>query len=295
MVHGKKPMNQSDAPEKELNFKTYPLIPKELLTQVDEYVEMNKKSPEYPFINNSETALIYLRNKIGTQKTISYFEPQAINLIVLQLIIFPINEHRNILDYHFLHHHPQKTGHFLQRMDSFGLNYLHTLVKEKYYSIICDDYLIWKKGMKYLNWLRFENLEIKLLEFKNFQFINPNEMICKSGYEEAVFTILSQFVIDDDHGYLSQFLYSRFFNKMMVKGTKVGFLNTLKLLHDYGVIFPKIDHIIVADYIQNIFYNEDGKKITKSTINKNFNQHRSDKNPNKTYILTQIENLRELG
>jgi hypothetical protein len=288
-------MNQPDVPTKDLNFKTYPLNPKELLKQVDEYVEMNKKSDEYPFINNIGTAFISIKSKIGNLKTISYHEPQAINLIILQFILSPINEHRNILDYHFLHHHPQKDSHFLQRMDTYGFSYLKTLVKEKYYSQIYSDYQVWKKGMEYLNWLRFENLEIKLNEFKNFQFINPNEMICIAGCEDAVFSILSQFVVDEDHGYLSQFLYSQFNHKMMVKGTKVGFLNTLKLLHDEGIIFPKIEHTVVADFIEKIFYDEDGNNISKSTIHKNFNQHRSDKNPNKTYILTQIKNLRELG
>ena len=82
---------------------------------------------------------------------------------------------------------------------------------------------------------------------------------------------------------------------MRVKGTKIGLLNTLKLLHDERLIFPKIDHTIVAGFIEKIFYDENGNNISKSTIHKNFNQHRSDKNPNKTYILTQINDLRELG
>ncbi len=288
-------MSQSSTQEQTIEWKRYSLNPKEILAQVDEYLERTKNLPDYPFKENAETAFISLNSKIGKLKTISYYDERATHLMVLQLIISPTIEFDNILDYHFLHHHPKKDGHLLHKMDNHGLSYLKILVKEIIYKEISERYSIWRKSKEYLNWLRYEQLQLNLNEFPNFQKLEANKMFCKSGYEDSVHEILRPFIVNDDLNYLTEFLKSRSLNRMKVQGRKIGFLNTLKLLLDTGHIFPYLDHIIVADLISEIFYFEIGKTISKNTMHKYFNQHQSDKNPDKIYLLTLLEEVEGLN
>lgn len=288
-------MSQSSTQEQTIEWKRYSLNPKEILAQVDEYLERTKNLPDYPFKENAETAFISLNSIIGKLKTISYYDERATHLMVLQLIISPTNEFDNILDYHFLHHHPKKDGHLLHKMDNHGLSYLKILVKEIIYKEISERYSIWRKSKEYLNWLRYEQLQINLEQFPNVQIVDAGKIVCLSGYEDTVYTFLRPFISNKYLGNYVEFLWSHYISRIVVIGQKSGFLNNLKLLHDTGLLFPDLDHIVVSEWIAEIFYFKDGGRISENTLHKYFNQHQSDKNPNKTYLLTLMENLGGLG
>lgn len=286
-------MNQPDVPAKDLNFKTYPIDPKELLTQLNEYIsKMSYLDTNYNKINSNAISLKYTVEEL---KTINYLSNQTFHWIALQIFLNSPSVTNHILDYHSIMYTPSSNVSFIERMESYGLKYLSTFLKKKELDAIISAFENWKNNREYLDWFKSRSLENAHEGFKYFKFIDAKSMVCKPLYENIIFSILKDFVPNEDYGYLNSMLKEYHFHPIKVYGSMKGFLNILKYLYDEKYLFPDLSINQVSKIIQGVFINDNEKdliQINHFSITKEFIQFKSANLEEKETILMNLNDLK---